>query len=390
MIDKRLFYIATAIIVVSMLASYSMTTYTTLFFGYSQFHFFIRQTLFGLAAIFIMWILAQFDPDKHAVPFGLGVFFLFFILMLTMHFLPSSIVTAVGGAKRWIKLPFISIAPVEFFKVGFVFFLAWSFSRKFQQTSTHPLWSELKLIVPYLVIFLIAVVSIAIFQNDIGQVMVLGLTLSFMLVFAGRSLKLFFMLISLAAVLFVLFVSISEHRIARIKMWWASAQNYILSYLPGWMAQELKLDDAKESYQIVNSLHAIHHGGILGQGVGNGTLKLGFLSEVHTDFILAGLSEEIGFIGVGLLMFLYILLIHRLFKIAHRNKDTITYLFSVGVAMLIGFSLLINSYGISSILPIKGLAVPMLSYGGSSMLANGMALGMVLMLSKKSRACVSS
>ena len=382
-IDKKLFHIAVAIIVVSMLASYSLTTYTTLFFGYSQYHFFVRQTLFGLVAIGAMWYLSRQDPDTFAKPFGLWLFVIFFLLMLAMKFLPSSIVTSVGGAKRWIRLPGVSIAPVEFFKVGFVFFLAWSFSRKFDSEGPKKLWHEIKLTTPYLLIFFVAVLSIAIFQNDIGQVTVLGLTLAFMLVFAGRSLKLFFILLGLALALFVLFVSISEHRIARIKMWWASAQNLLLSYMPGWMAQELKLDNAKESYQIVNSLHAIHHGGILGQGIGNGELKLGFLSEVHTDFILSGLSEEIGFFGLLLLMGLYVLLFHRLFRIANQNKDKTTYLFTVGVAMLIGFSLLINAFGITSLIPIKGIAVPMMSYGGSSMIANGIALGMVLMMSKR-------
>ena len=382
-IDKKLFHIAVAIIVVSMLASYSLTTYTTLFFGYSQYHFFVRQTLFGLVAIGAMWYLSRQDPDTFAKPFGLWLFVIFFLLMLAMKFLPSSIVTSVGGAKRWIRLPGVSIAPVEFFKVGFVFFLAWSFSRKFDSEGPKKLWHEIKLTTPYLLIFFVAVLSIAIFQNDIGQVTVLGLTLAFMLVFAGRSLKLFFILLGLALALFVLFVSISEHRIARIKMWWASAQNLLLSYMPGWMAQELKLDNAKESYQIVNSLHAIHHGGILGQGIGNGELKLGFLSEVHTDFILSGLSEEIGFLGLLLLMGLYVLLFHRLFRIANQNKDKTTYLFTVGVAMLIGFSLLINAFGITSLIPIKGIAVPMMSYGGSSMIANGVALGMVLMMSKR-------
>lgn len=382
-IDKKLFHIAVAIIVVSMLASYSLTTYTTLFFGYSQYHFFVRQTLFGLVAIGAMWYLSRQDPDTFAKPFGLWLFVIFFLLMLAMKFLPSSIVTSVGGAKRWIRLPGVSIAPVEFFKVGFVFFLAWSFSRKFDSEGPKKLWHEIKLTTPYLLIFLVAVLSIAIFQNDIGQVTVLGLTLAFMLVFAGRSLKLFFILLGLALALFILFVSISEHRIARIKMWWASAQNLLLSYMPGWMAQELKLDNAKESYQIVNSLHAIHHGGILGQGIGNGELKLGFLSEVHTDFILSGLSEEIGFLGLLLLMGLYVLLFHRLFRIANQNKDKTTYLFTVGVAMLIGFSLLINAFGITSLIPIKGIAIPMMSYGGSSMIANGVALGMVLMMSKR-------
>lgn len=383
--DKTLYNIAVTIIIISMLASYSLTTYTTLFFDYSQYHFFVRQSIFGIVAILLMWTLSRLDPDRWMKPLGLGIFIVSFAAMLLMNFLPHSLVTAVGGAKRWIKLGPISIAPVEFFKVGFVFFLAWSFSRKFEKKSVNKLLFEIKLIAPYLVIFIIAVLSIAIFQNDIGQVMVLGLTLAFMLVFAGRSMKLFFILMGLAMTLFVVFVSISEHRIARIKMWWASAQNYILSYMPSSLAQELKIDKAQESYQIIHSLNAIHHGGIIGQGIGNGAFKLGFLSEVHTDFVLSGITEEIGFVGMAAIMFLYIWLLQRLFKIANQTKDKTVYLFSVGVAMLIGFSLIINAYGISSITPIKGLAVPMLSYGGSGLVANGLALGMVLMMSKKAR-----
>ncbi len=381
-IDKKLFQIATAIIIISMLASYSLTTYTTLYFGYSQYHFFVRQTLFGLIAIFAMWYLARQNPDTFIKPFGLWLFILSFLLMLGMKFFPASLVTSVGGAKRWIKIFGFSVAPVEFFKVGFVFFLAWSFSRKFNNDTPKKLSYEIKLIAPYLFLFLIAVLSIALFQNDIGQVTVLGLTLAFMLVFAGRSLKLFFILLGFALTLFIIFVSISEHRIARIKMWWASAQNLLLSYMPAWMAQELKLDNAKESYQIANSLNAIHHGGMIGQGIGNGQFKLGFLSEIHTDFILSGIGEEVGFIGIVILMILYLILLQRLFRIANRTTNKTTYLFSVGVAMLIGFSLLINAFGVTSLIPIKGIAVPMLSYGGSSMIANGIALGMVLMMSK--------
>ncbi|BCD68634.1 FtsW/RodA/SpoVE family cell cycle protein [Nitratiruptor sp. YY09-18] len=384
--DRKLFYIAAAIMILSIFSAYSLTTYTILFFNYSQYHFFIRQLVFALFAILLMWGVAQLDPDKWGNKLGVGLFLLFFTLMLLMSVLPHSLVTAVGGAKRWIHIGPVSIAPVEFFKVGFIFFLAWSFTRKFDRTQrVRKLWNEIKLIAPYLFIFIVAVVSIAIFQNDIGQVMVLGATLAFMFVLGGRSLKLFFILVFMAIGMFILFVSISAHRIARIKMWWASAQNYLLSYMPSWMAQELKLDNAKESYQIVNSLHAIHHGGILGQGLGNGQLKLGFLSEVHTDFVLAGLTEELGFIGVAAIMFLYLLLIQRLLRIANKSQNMTISLFSAGVAMLIGFSLLINSFGISSIAPIKGIAVPMLSYGGSSIVANALALGMVLMFSKKVR-----
>ena len=381
--DKTLFYLVIGLITLSILSSYTLSTYVTLHFGYGQFHFFIRQLISSVLAILIIWSLAYLFPVRLVNYLGLGLFIFSFILMISMIFMPSSLVTAVGGAKRWIKFPGFSLAPVEFFKIGFVYFLAWSFSRKFTTLDKTNLKKEVVLIAPYIFLFLIAVLSIAIFQNDIGQVVVLGLTLSFMLLFAGRSFKLFFILIGLAVTLFIVFVSISENRIARIKMWWASAQNIILSYLPPSLAQELKIDNAKESYQIINSLHAIHNGGIIGQGLGDGEIKLGFLSDVHTDFVLAGLTEELGFIGITLVAFLYILIIHRIFKIANQTQDRVTYLFGVGLASLIGFSFLINSFGISSLIPIKGLAVPMLSYGGSAMLANGVGIGLLLLLSKR-------
>ncbi|MRJ02524.1 MAG: FtsW/RodA/SpoVE family cell cycle protein [Epsilonproteobacteria bacterium] len=382
--DKKLFYLSALLITISILLSYSLTTFTVLYFNYSHFHFFIRQLISGIISIAIIWLLATRLPLKYVNRFGIGLFIISFLLMIAMVVMPSSLVTAIGGAKRWIKLPGFSIAPVEFFKVGFVYFLAWSFTRKFQHSHHETLLKELVSTFPYLVLFFIAVLSIAVFQNDIGQVMVLGLTFSFMLLFAGRSLKLFFIFIGAAVALFVIFVSISENRIARIKMWWASAQKLILSYLPSSLAQELKVDDVQESYQLIQSLNAIHHGGFIGQGLGNGQFKLGFLSDVHTDFVLAGMTEELGFIATLAISFIYILLIHRIFKIANRTRDMTTYLFSSGMASLIGFSFLINSFGISSLIPIKGLAVPLLSYGGSALIATSIGIGLVLLLSKKS------
>jgi len=107
------------------------------------------------------------------------------------------------------------------------------------------------------------------------------------------------------------------------------------------------------------------------------------LSEVHTDFVLAGMSEEIGAIGVIVVTLCIIAIIYRIFKIANRSKDKVNYLFSLGIGLLITFSFLINSYGITSIIPMKGIAVPFLSYGGSSMLASSIGIGLVLMISKK-------
>lgn len=367
----------------SIIASYTLTPFTTLLYNVDQFHFFLRQLLYVTVALFALWGIAQVQNSAWITRLGLGFFFFFFLLMVIMIFLPPSLVRAVGGAKRWIHLGFINIAPVEFFKIGFIYFLAWSFTRKFQKYPNTTFQQELLITLPYLVLFLIVAVLIAIFQNDIGQVTVLGLTFVFMLVLAGRSMKLFFFLLVLSFLLFLFFVFISDHRIQRIKAWWASVQHTILSHFPNWIASNLTFDAAKESYQMVNSLNAIHHGGLIGQGLGNGTFKLGFLSEIHTDFVLAGLTEELGFIGILLIVFTYLAIIQRLLRIANRSSHQITYLFSAAMAMLLGFSFIINSYGISSLTPIKGLAVPLLSYGGSSMLATAIGLGMVLALSKK-------
>jgi cell division protein FtsW len=380
--DKRIFYLTSLLIITGVIFSYSLTTYVTLQFGYNEFHFFKRQFYIAIISIILIWLFAVKVPKEHSIKIGLSIFIVSFFLMLIMTLLPSSLVTAVGGAKRWIKFPGFSLAPVEFFKVGFVFFLAWSFSRKLNLQNTN-LKNEMILILPHLAIFFVAVISIAVFQNDIGQVVVLGLTLSFMLLFAGRSIKLFFLLIGVAFSLFLVFVFISENRINRIKMWWASAQKYILSYLPSSLAQELKIDNVQESYQIIRSLDAIHNGGIIGQGIGSGQIKLGFLSDVHTDFVLSGITEEVGFFGLSVIVFVYLLLIFKIFKAVNRSEDKITYLFGVGIAMLMAFSFLMNSFGISSLTPIKGIAVPFLSYGGSSLLANSLAIGLLLLLLSK-------
>jgi cell division protein FtsW len=123
----------------------------------------------------------------------------------------------------------------------------------------------------------------------------------------------------------------------------------------------------------------------MGVGVGNGTFKLGFLSEVHTDFVLAGLAEEFGFFGVVVVVFIFMWMLQRIFKIANRTEDVSIYLFSVGVGLLLAFAFLVNAYGISGITPIKGISVPFLSYGGSAMLGAAFGVGMVLMASKKAK-----
>ncbi|MBU0631984.1 FtsW/RodA/SpoVE family cell cycle protein [bacterium] len=383
MADRKLFLLTAILISISVLMSYSLTTYTVILFNTGEFHFLIRQAAFGLASIFIMWYLAQLDPDVWLHRLGLTLLIGSMFLMIVMPFLPASLVSEVGGAKRWIKIVGFSLAPVEFFKIGFIYFLAWSFSRKLGYHGGMGIKEEFMRFLPYAVIFIAIMFIIAFVQNDLGQVVVLGLTLLFMLMFAGSSFKFFLVLLFGAFSFFAFFVLTAEHRILRIKSWWSLAQNSILQLFPESIASHLRVPSSTEPYQIGHSLNAIHNGGVFGVGLGDGTFKMGFLSEVHTDFILAGISEEFGFIGVLIVTVIFLWILQRIFKVANRSDDSVNYLFSLGVGLLISFAFLINAYGISGLAPIKGISVPFLSYGGSAIIAASIGVGMVLMVSKK-------
>jgi len=381
--DRKLFTLVAILIGIGVILSYTLTPYTTLLFDVSQFHFVIRQLIFGLLGITIIFVLSELDPDIWLKRIGLTLFTVSLVLMIAMPFLPESVVSAVGGAKRWIKVAGFSLAPVEFFKVGFVYFLAWSFSRKLGHHDGMGVKNEFKRFLPYGVIFVMAMFIIAFLQKDIGQVVVLGATLLFMLMFAGSSFRFFFTILGGIFTAILIFILTAHHRILRIKSWWALAQNSVLGLLPDSIADKLRVPVEVEPYQIGNSLNAIHNGGLFGTGLGDGTFKLGFLSEVHTDFVLAGLSEEFGFIGLTVVTFLFLWMIQRIFKIANRSEDTSMYLFSMGIGLVLAFQFLVNAYGISGITPIKGISVPFLSYGGSAMLGASFGVGMVLMASKK-------
>lgn len=342
-----------------------------------------------MAGVLIIWAISRLDPNRQILGslttfevLGFGLFFSSFILMIVMQFLPASIVPVTGGAKRWIRLGGISLSPVEFFKIGFVFFLAWSFSRKIDSNKKR-LKDEFKILFPYFILFGMAVFLIAILQKDLGQVVVLTLVLMILATFAGTSKK-FFGIIGVAGMVLVVLAIISQpHRIRRFQSWWVTNQDFFLSILPANMAEFMRVSDAEEPYQITHSLNAIYHGGFFGVGLGNGTFKLGFLSEVHTDFVLAGIAEEVGFVGIFVITMLMLSVIYRILKISARSENKVYHLFSLGIGAIVTLAFLMNSYGITSITPIKGIAVPFLSYGGSSILALCIGIGMVLMISKK-------
>ena len=392
MSDRYLFFVVCALIFCGILFSYSLPIYFAQSAGYSQFHFFLRQSVAALLAIGFMWWLARRDPAKWLGRLGFGLFFFFLFLMFAMPFLPESVVPTINGARRWIRLGGLSLSPVEFFKVGFVYFLAWSLTRKLYRPKAvgqerFTFARELGTLVPYALIFVVAVVLIAVMQNDLGQVIVLGATMALMIFFAGSSIKIFFFLIGLSMLAGMALILQTRHRIERILQWWSSVQDFVLSLFPDFIANALRIDDAIASpaYQVTQSLHAIHHGGLFGTGLGGGVVKLGFLSDVHNDFVLAGIAEETGFMGVLLVSLLILMAVYRIFRIANRSENPVFYLFSIGIGTMLAAQFLMNALGTTGLIPLKGITAPFLSYGGVSLVASGLAIGLVLMISQRAR-----
>jgi cell division protein FtsW len=368
MIDKPLFGATIILLLMGLLMSYSLSAYAITQHGFSDTHFFVRQLIAVGVGIGLMIILSKLDPDVWFKPIGVLIFLLFLSILLLMPFLPESLVRSVGGAKRWISLGPVSITPVEFYKIGFIMFISWSLVRTRLPKGKMKLQDEIKLFIPYLVVLVVSTLLIAVFQKDLGQTVVISTTLLVLFLLVGSSFRFFSILFGIGVMGLVLLIITQPHRLKRIQEWFLSFDN---------SANRL------ETYQISNSLDAIHHGGFLGQGIGNGQYKLGFLSEVHTDFVLAGMMEELGFISIFVVVFTMLFIIFRIFKIAARVENPSYYLFCVGAALLIAFSFLINSFGISGITPIKGIAVPFISYGGSQIVASCISIGLILMISKK-------
>ncbi|VYS96346.1 Lipid II flippase FtsW [Campylobacter ureolyticus] len=383
--DKFLFFITSFLIAIGIIFSLSLGVFSVLLYDYDNTHFFIRQLSIGVISIFLMWALSRLNPEKILTFVCIYIFFLaMFCLMLAMPFMPSSLVREVNGAARWIKLPGFSFAPIEFFKIGFIYFLAWSFNRKIDGVK-KPFWDEFWILFPYIIVFFFIIMLVAIYQNDLGQIVVLGLVLFLMIVLAGISKKMFFSSFGCFIIIIICIIKFSGHRMNRIYSWLAGIKDVLAPILPDKIANSIFSDDAQTPYQISHSLNAINNGGFFGEGIGLGTFKLGFLSEVHTDFVLAGISEEIGFFGILIIVILFYVLLFRIFQIASNASNKVYYLFSSGIGFMFLFSFMINSYGVTSLTPVKGIAVPFLSYGGSQLLGSSVAIGCILMISKKSK-----
>ncbi len=374
-VDILIFIIVTVLMIIGAVFSYSLPTFLEMRDHLSQFHFVIRYIGISLFGFVLMIILSKLDPDKWFERIGWGIFIISAILLLAMPFLPHFLAPTINGARRWINFGILKLAPVEFFKIGFIFFLSFSFTRKLKNKT---LKEELIQLSYYFIFFSIFWFLIIAFQSDLGQVMVMFGILFFMLIVAGGRAQTFGILFLLGTLIAIGAILAKPYRLKRIKNW-IDRINEIFFPNPD-------IHNAlANSGQIKESLNAIYHGGILGTGIGNGIFKLGFLSDVHTDFVLAGIAEESGILGISLVIILMSALLYRIFKISFRSEKKEYQLFSFGIGTMIAIQFLLNGLGVTSVIPLKGLTVPFLSYGGSSLLALCIGIGMVLMISKKAK-----
>jgi cell division protein FtsW len=319
----------------------------------SQF-FLKRQGIYAIAAIAAMWLTSRFDYRKLR-PFTYPILISVTLMLLACV---AGLGHKAGNAYRWIALGPIHVQPAETAKLGIVFWLAYSLSKKGDQIKSFSLG-----FLPHLMVVGVLIV-LCLKQPDFGSSVVL-LFLTFTLLFvAGARLPYiaaFTMLLGLAAAALVRF---SNYRYARY-LSWIDMENH---------RQDL-------AYQPFQSVMSFGSGGLTGLGLGRG-LQVLYLPEAHTDFISAIIGEELGFLGILVLCAIYLVIVARGVKIALEAPDDYGSFMAFGISTLFGVQALVNLSVAMAILPTKGLTLPFLSYGGSSLLVNAAAVGVLLNISR--------
>ncbi|MDR4983397.1 putative lipid II flippase FtsW [Bacillus cereus] len=263
----------------------------------------------------------------------------------------------VNGAKGWI----LGIQPAEFVKIAVIIILANFFAKK-QEMQTPFLQG----IIPPLAVVGGAVVIILL-QNDLGTDILICGTVLIMFFCSGVNVNLwikrFFLtsIIWIPALYFIGSYKLSPYQKARFSVFLDPFN-----------------DPQNDGFQLVNSFIGIASGGLNGRGLGNSVQKYGYLPEPQTDFIMAIISEELGFIGVAIILICLLLIIIRSFRVAQKCKDPFGSLIAIGIASLLGIQTFVNVGGMSGLIPLTGVPLPFVSYGGSSLLANLLAMGILL------------
>lgn len=319
-----------------------------------------KQVVFIFAGLFCMLAMMTL-PVEVIKKYSVHALFVAFVLLILVLFVGREI----NGSKRWIPLGFFNLQASELAKVLVIIFMASFLDRRLEEVRTA--WSGF--FKPIGVFVLIG--ALLLLEPDFGSVVVLGVAVMGMIFMAGARMLQFVVMMILAAIGLVGFIAVAPYRMARL----ASFRN-------PW-------EDAFGSgYQLTQSLIAFGRGEFSGEGLGNSIQKLFYLPEAHTDFIYAVLAEELGFVGAALTVIAFTFISLRALQIAVRaeKKGLMFHGFvAYGIGLLFACQSFINICVNTGLLPTKGLALPLISYGGSSLIVSCFAFGILLRIDYERR-----
>ena len=286
-------------------------------------------------------------------------FFPIAILFMILPLLPG-LGDASGGARRWISFGGFGFQPGEFVKLLYVVFLCGYFAR---HEGDLQYFSE-GLLKPFMYVALVA--GLFLLQPDLGSCVILAIVTLGMAAAAGVRLRHVALCFAGCGAAVLMLVIASPYRVSRIAAFLSPFS-----------------DMRGKGYQLVQSLIAVGSGQLWGVGLGGSQQKLFFLPAAHTDFIYAVIAEELGFVGALAVICLFLLFLWRGLKLAGKFvKDTFSFTLGVGLTLLIAAPALVNMGVVLGLLPTKGLVLPLLAYGGTSLVASLMAVGLLLALAR--------
>lgn len=335
----------------------------------SSYSYFSKQFGFAVIGLVLMVIISKVDYRMFKVR-GMR----WIIYLVTLGILLAVGIKGIGakGAVRWIKIGPISLQPSEFAKVSLILVFAGILSEVKEKGKIKSIWSGFI----YPLIFLAPIAGILVLlQNHVSSTIIITAITCVQMFVAGSRLTYFFCAGGLGGLALAGYLLKSSAS--------ADGAGFRIGRIQTWLNPEA--DFTGDGWQINQSLFAIGSGGMFGLGLGNSKQKYLYLPEPQNDFIFAVLAEELGFFGSVLVILLFVLFIWRGIVIAMKAQDTYGTLIAIGVTTMIGLQALINLAVVTNTIPVTGMPLPFFSYGGSAMLANLIAVGFLLSVSRNDK-----
>jgi cell division protein FtsW len=350
--DVQLLFAVLFLVGIGIVMVYSASSALALKKYGSDFYFLKKQALFSLFGIMAL-VTCRHIPFRCYRVMTYPLLALALGLLVAVHV--SDLGLEAGGSLRWLRLGPLTFQPVEVARLALIVFMAYSLNKKQAVLGKFTLG-----FVPHVIVLAIFAAPL-LMQPDFGSVVIFGALVWIMMFMGGVPFRhLLSALIPMLPLAYFLMVS-EAYRIKRL-----------ISFLDPWQYP------AGEGYQIIHSLMAFGTGGLWGAGIGKGYQKLFYLPEPHTDFIFAVIGEELGFWGVLFILALYGVILWRGIRIACSCNDNFGMLVAAGISTAIGLQVSINMGVSLGLLPTKGLTLPFLSYGGTSLLLNMACVGILM------------